>query len=198
MSSFATLLKRFGVICLILLAALACNKTQDEEPKHEPTEEELVKMHMEETFSAFAAKLDLESSADVKEYIVKHSVVSWGLDNSVIYSLRQDSVSMLWLRFRHVEGDNWLVEGDMYGGLAFRGSLQPLRMIIGGPKNWELYADIHVLDKGKDVATFGMEIYDLGYIPVLRFKDGTSYSITTVLLIEPLIDYLLQHVLSTE
>jgi hypothetical protein len=196
--SILSTLKRFGVICLILLAALACKKQQDEQPQHEPTEEELVKLHLEESFASFAAKLDLESSADAKEYIVKHSVVSLGLDRSVIYSLRQDSESLLWLRFRHVEGDNWLMEGDMYGGLEFRGSLQPLSMVIAGPKNWEHYSDIHVYDNGKDVATFGVEIYDLGYIPVFRFKDGTSYSITTVLLVEPLIDYLLKHVLSTE
>jgi hypothetical protein len=198
MSLIPTLLKRSGVLSLVLLGALACNKQQADVPQHEPTEEELVKMHVETSFTTFATKLDLESSADAKEYIVKNSVVSMGIDQSILYNLRQNGESMLWLRFRHLEGDKWQLDGDMYGGLEFHGILEPLSMLICGPKSWDKYWDIHVFDQGKDVATLGVEVYDLGYIPVFRFKDGTSYSITTVLLVEPLIDYLLNHVLSTE
>lgn len=198
MSSFSTFLKRFGVISVVLLGALACNKKQDEEPQHEPTEEEQVKLHLEASFSTFAAKLDLKSTADFKEYIVKNSVVSMGLDGSMIYNLRQDGESMLWLKFRCVEADKWRVDGDLYGGLEIHGTMDPLSMLIGGPQKWEAYSDIHVYDQGKDVAKLGLEVYDLGYILVFRFPDGTSYSLTTLLLIEPLIDYLLEHVVSTE
>jgi hypothetical protein len=198
MTSFTTLLKRFGIISIVLLGALACNKKQEEPTQHEPTEEELVKLHLEASFSTFASKLDLESTADAKEYIVKNSVVSMGLDRSILYNLRQNGESMIWLKFRHVEGDNWQLDGDLYGGLEFHGTLHPLAMILAGTKNWEKYADIHVYDQGKDIATLGLEVYDLGYVAVFRFPDGTSYSITTVLLIEPLIDYLLEHVLSAQ
>lgn len=198
MSSFTTLLKRFGVISIVLLGALACNKQPEDPPQHEPTEEEQVKLHLEATFSTFATKLDLESSASIKEYIVKNSVISMGMDGSVLYNLRQNGESMLWLKLRYLDVDKWSLDGDLYGGLEFHGFLNPLSMLIGGPKHWEAYSDIHVYDQGKDVAKLGLEIYDLGYIAVFRFPDGTSYSITTVLLIEPLIDYLLEHVVSTE
>lgn len=198
MTSYSINLKRFGVFCLILLVALSCNKNPEDIPQHEPTEEELAKQHLEESFAAFAAKLDLEDSADAKEYLVKHSVVSVAMDKSIIYNLRQDGVSMIWLRFTHHDGDNWNLKGDMYGGIEFKGTLQPAVMYAKGPAYWEELSDIHVYDNGKDVATLGLEVYDLGYIPVLRFPDGTSYSLTTVVLIEPLMDYLLSHVLSTE
>jgi hypothetical protein len=198
MSLNLTHLKRLSVIGLILLGALSCNKKQDVTPPHEPTEEELQKQHLEESFTSFAVKLNLEDSADAKEYIVKHSSVSMSLDGSILYDLRQDGVSLLWLKFWHHDKDTWRVDGDLYGGIEFHGTLQPLSMAISGPKYWEELSDIHVYDTGKDVATLGLEVYDLGYVPVFRFPDGTSYSITTVLLIEPLVDYLLNHVLSTE
>ncbi len=198
MSLIPTFLKRSGVFCLILLGALACNKQQSDVPQHEPTEEEKVKLHLEASFTTFATKLDLQSYADAKEYIVKNSVVSMGMDGAILYNLRQNGESMLWLKFSHLEGEKWKLDGDLYGGLEFHGILEPLSMIICGPKSWEKYWNIHVYDQGKDVATLGLEVYDLGYIPVFRFPDGTSYSITTVLLVEPLVDYLLNHVVSTD
>ena len=192
-------LKRIGISLLSLLVIAACSKKQvEEEPQHELTEQEQKKQHLEESFSTFASMLKLEETADVKEYFVRHSVVSIGLDRSLIYDLRQDGQSLLWLKFRHVEQDYWLVDGDLYGGLEVHGNLQPVAMMTDGPAKWDQYWDIHVFDRGEDVATLGLEVYDLGYIPVFRFPDGTSYSITTVLLIEPLIHFLLEHVLSTE
>jgi hypothetical protein len=192
-------LKRIGISLLLLLVITACSEKQVEEvPKHELTEQEQKKQHLDESFSAFASMLNLEETADIKEYIVRHSVVSIGLDRSLIYDLRQDGLSLLWLKFRHLELDDWLVDGDLYGGIEVHGSLQPLNMLTDGPEKWDQYWDIHVFDNGEDVATLGLEVYDLGYIPVFRFPDGTSYSITTVLLIEPLIHFLLEHVLSTE
>lgn len=198
MSLFSNYCKRIGVLCLVLLAALACSQKQDEVPEHEPTEEELIKLHLEESFATFFSTMELEESADIREYLVRHSVVSVAMDKSIIYNLRQNGVSLIWLRFTHHDADNWNVNGDMYGGVEFHGTLQPLAMYAQGPSYWEELSDIHVYDNGKDVAKLGLEVYDLGYIPVLRFPDGTSYSITTLVLIEPLMDYLLKHVLSTE
>ena len=196
---FAFHLRHIGMSFLALLVFAACSEKQDEEiPERELTEEEQKKQHLEESFSAFVQMLNLEEAANTKEYLVRHSVVSVGLDRSLIYDLRQDGQSLLWLKFRHLEMDNWLVDGDIYGGLEVHGSLQPLNMMQGGPAKWDQYWDIHVFDNGEDVATLGLEVYDLGYIPVFRFPDGTSYSITTVLLIEPLIQFLLEHVFSTE
>jgi len=196
---YPCLLRKIGIPCLLLLGLGACTEKQVEEvPVHELTAQELKKQHLEESFSAFARMLDLEEAADTKEYIVRHSVVSIGLDRSVIYDLRQDGTSLLWLKFRHLEMDNWLVDGSLYGGLEVHGSLQPVKMIAGGPAKWDQYWDIHVFDNGEDVASLGVDAYDLGDILVFRFPDGTSYSITTVLLVEPLIHFLLEHVLSTE
>lgn len=192
-------LRKIGIAFLALFVLASCSQKQAEQvPTHELTEQEQKKQHLEESFSAFAQMIDLEEAADTREYLVKHSVVSIGLDRSIIYDLRQDGRSLLWLKFRHLEQDYWLVDGDLYGGLEVHGNLQLLEMVAGGPAKWDQYWDIHVFDNGEDVATLGLETYDLGYIPVFRFPDGTTYSITTVLLIEPLIDFLLEHVLSTE
>ena len=192
-------LRNTGLSFLVLLVLAACSeKPVEEDPTHGLTPQEQKKQHLEESFSAFVQVLDLEETADAREYIVKHSEVSMGLDRSIIYELRQDGLSLLLLRFRYLELDNWLVDGDIYGGLEVHGSLQPLQLIAGGLETWDQYTDIHVFDGGEDVAFLGLEVYDMGFIPVFRFPDGTSYSITTVILIEPLIDYLLENVLSTE
>ncbi len=35
-------------------------------------------------------------------------------------------------------------------------------------------------------------------VPVFRFDDGTTYAVSGILLVEPLIEFLLKNVLSTE
>ena len=189
---------RLGFCCLILLGFLACSKQQEEVPEHELTEQELKKQHLDESFSALVDMVELEEGEEVKEYIVKHSVVSLGLDASVIYNLRQGSQSLVWLKFRYRGQGIWLVDGDLYGGIELHGSLNASEMSADYPDQWDKHWDIHVYDNGEDVAKLGLEVYDLGMIPVFRFPDGTSYSLSTLVLIEPLIDYLLEHVLSME
>ena len=51
---------------------------------------------------------------------------------------------------------------------------------------------------GDQLATLDMVMYNNVPTPVFRFPDGTTYAVTGVLLVEPLIDFLLKNVLSTE
>ena len=191
-------IKILTLACLVLPGFLACTKVQEEPATHEMTEQEQKKQHLEDSFSAFVQKIDLESSDNVWSYLLQHSSVALGLDGSIIYTLNQDREQLLRLKFRFQNPDLYKVDGNLYGGLALSGFIQPLSMILDCPDKRENHMDIHILDNGEDVAKLGLELYEKRLVPVFRFPDGTSYSVTTVILISPLLDYLLEYVLSTE
>lgn len=184
---------------LLLLGAVACTpKAQEEVPKHDLTEQEQKKLQLEEAFSPLIQQINLDEAADIRQYITQHSSVSLGLDGAIIYTLHQDGQTLVRLSFLYQGMDNWKVDGNLYGGLEVHGSLHPLGMVTDRPKNWENHWDLHIYNNGEDVATLGMEVYEQKWVPVFRFPDGTSYSLSSVVLIEPLVDYLLEHVFSTE
>ena len=178
------------------LCVLSCTEDPVVVPEHHLTEQERKKQHLDESFSAFASMIDLKDVEDAREFIRQNSEVSLGLDLSIVYTLRQDGETLVRLRFRMGSPLSFLVDGTLYGGLELHGSFQPF--IHSDPEHWEEYWDIHVFDNGEDVATLGVETLDQEIVPVLRFPDGTSYSLSTLLLIEPLVDYLLENVFSTE
>lgn len=191
-------IRNLALTCLLLLGFVACNKDQDVPPTHEMTEEEQKKQHVEDSFTVFAEAINMEDSTNAWDYLLNHSDISLGLNGSLIYSLNQDGVMLLWLKFRFMNPDRYKIDGTLHGGLALKGYIHPLSMILDTPGNRERHLDIHVIDNGEDVAKLGLEYYDGKLIPVFRFYDGTSYSVSTVILIAPLLDYLLKYVLSTE
>ena len=58
--------------------------------------------------------------------------------------------------------------------------------------------DILVYYDNEQLATLDLIWYEGTPTPVFNFDDGTSYAVTSMLLVDSLIDYLLKNVFSTE
>ena len=94
-------------LCIACLGALlvACKKTPVEVPKHPYTQEELVKAHLDESFSAFITALDMDSTAVKRpeRFVLENSSVSLDLlgeNPAVVYRLKRHGESMLVVRYR--------------------------------------------------------------------------------------------------
>lgn len=191
-------LSRLRIIGWFLAAfvVVSCAKAQEELPVHELTPEEQEKQHLDQSFANFVALLDLDKiSSDPRDYILRHSDVSLGRDGSVIYRFTEKGITLITLQFRRGNG-LWKVEGRLYGGLGIQGVIDPV--LTPDWEKWEEKSLIYVYDNGVRVARLGLETYEGAPLPVLRFPDGTSYSLTSLLIVEPLVEFLLEYVLSTE
>ena len=163
-------------LCIACLGALlvACNKTPAEVPKHPYTQEELVKAHLDDSFSAFITALDLDSTAVKRpeRFVLENSSVSLDLlgeHPAVVYRLKS----------------YWrlgVVKASLYGGIAIQGPILP--------------PDLRVYDQGSEVAKLEMDT-GLACL-VFRFPDGTAYALNSLLITDALVDFLIKNVLSTE
>ena len=180
-------------IILILLAgflAAGCDKNPEaQEPhEHEFTREELQKKKVDEAFTVFFEYLDVGAADNPWLEVVTHSHMA----------VPEPGI----LRYTYVRGDLTLISMDvalthftarLYGDILVEGEYP-------GEEPPVVFID------GDEVATLGFVWYeyrDSGetkreLVPVFCFADGTSYAISGVLLVEPLIDYLLTNVFSTE
>ncbi len=187
-----------AVAALMLLPGCA-QKEAPQPEEHPNTQEELVKKHLDDTFSKFIVALDPESVEWTAEYLAEHSRVTIFPSGTIAYYFRKDGKTLLSADFRAEDGD-WYTKVSFFGGMRMEGTVKPTLSIDW--EEWENNWDIDVYDGEDAVAKLGIVSYvysgQLIPMPVFRFPDGTSYSVTTVLIIEPLIDYLLENVLSTQ
>ena len=173
-------------LCIACLGALlvACKKTPAEVPKHPYTQEELVKAHLDDSFSAFITALDLDSTAVKRpeRFVLENSSVSLDLlgeNPAVVYRLKRHGESMLVVRYYWRLG---VVKASLYGGIAIQGPILP--------------PDLRVYDQGSEVAKLEMDT-GLACL-VFRFPDGTAYALNSLLITDALVDFLIKNVLSTE
>ena len=181
--------KRFIPVLLACLLAAGCDKEPEAEPVlHEFTEEELRKKAVDDAFTVFFQYLDLESAQDPWREVVTHSHVA----------VPEPGV----LRYTYVRGDLTLIDMDVRLNQFTASLYRDIR--IEGEYPGEDPPIVYIGDER--VATLGFVWYeyrDSGethreLVPVFRFDDGTSYAISGVLLVEPLIEFLLKNVFSTE
>ncbi len=182
--------RHFYFILLAVLLAAGCDKTPVEtEPQlHEFTKEELRKKKVDDAFSVFFHYLDLDAAADPWREVVNHSHIS--------------VPEMGHLRYTYVRGDLTLISMDvvlntfkaeLYRGIRIEGeypSETPPAVYIDGEQVASLdFVWYEYRDSGK---------MNRQLVPVFRFDDGTTYAVSGILLVEPLIEFLLKNVLSTE
>lgn len=182
-----------SIILMLLVALVAAGCGKDQEPaeprEHAFTQEELQKKKVDDAFTVFFRYLDAESiSENPYREVTRHSHIDFLEEGT--------------LRYTYVRGDLTLIKMDvkmnvftaeLYGGIRVEGEYPSEEAPV-------VYID------GERVATLGFVWYeyrDSGetvrqLTPVFCFDDGTSYAVTGVLLVEPLIDFLLKNVFSTE
>lgn len=196
-------MRRVILLISLALAVLGCTGEEPVQPKeHELTPEEQVKQHLDDTFSEFVVALDPATMEWTEDYILTHSTLDLELDGTFVYRFIRDNTILVTVRLNLIRGD-WRVEAKLHGGLEVKGYVKPTLSVDW--TEWENNWDLDVYDQGTAVAKLGVEAFsrqnagevELQLVPVFRFPDGTSYSVTTLVLIEPLIDYLLENVLST-
>ena len=191
-------MKRIIGILLLGLAIVmtGCKKTDDPlTEEREFTAEEEVKRHLDDTFSTFVEKLQSLSpdEASLARDIIQCSHISLRDFRYVVYSFEKDGTVLISAQFRPGLL-SWDMKMTLYGGLQVIGTvnLTPSLKWEDWEKNW----DLDVYDQGVAVAKLGIERYEDSPIFVFRFPDGTSYAVDTLLIVQPLVEYLIENVLS--
>ncbi len=169
-----------AILALGILAGCVKQSVPEGTDMHEFTQEELQKKQVDDAFASFFAALKLDTVQDPAQEVLKNSRITIPKLGVVRYTYVKDGVTVIVL-----DAKLGSFRADLYGGIHLEGD----SLLDGGTA---------VFMNNTQVATIGYVMYDGILTPVFRFDDGTTYAITGVLLVEPLIDYLLQYVFSTE
>lgn len=178
-------MKNLSIISVFVAALLAvsCKKEAAPAPEHPYSQQELCKQKVADALDIFFEKLDPASITSPVAFVAENSRVQIGLDGRIVYSLVKDDATLVHATFFFIGKDCCKVSVHLYGGVEMLGtSLSTL----------EVYLD------GQKMACLGLEWLDRTPLPVLRYPDGTSYALSSFLITDALIDFLLTHVLSTE
>lgn len=165
------------VLSLLLVTALwGCDRAEDPQPaNHDYTEREADKVLLEEAFSAFIRDLNLQSKEEARAFIMHNGEVTIDDAGVLHFYLRDDS--MQWLDLALTPGTPPVLTLWLKGGLSVRGI--PSEVYVGEKRVAQL--DIVRLN---------------GYpVPVFRFPDGTTYSLTSLALITPFMDWIIKYAL---
>ena len=168
---------------VVALSALAgCNKAPEPvgTDMHEFTPEELQKKRLDDAFTIFFKDFNFEGVENPTMEILLNSRITSPQPGILRYTYVSNGVTLITMDV----GTSGF-SADLHGGIHLEG--------IGiGDNATKVFID------GDQVATLGLITYNNIPTPVFRFPDGTSYAVTGVLLVEPLIDFLLKNVFSTE
>jgi len=179
---------RILVLVAVPLLFAACQKPQAEEwnDMHPFTEEELRKQQLDQAFAVFVDSLDLASAENPRQELLRNSRIRLRWDGTIRYTYTKNNLVLVQLDYRRRK-----VDAVLYGGIGIKGTLgSPLQVYVE-----ETYMADLVMERFESVES-GQSRTQL--LPVLQFPDGSSYAVTSLLLVEPLIDYLLENVFSTE
>ena len=174
---------RIYITAILALGILAgCVKQSDSEgtDMHDFTQAEIQKKQVDDAFTSFFGALKLDTVQDPVQEVIRNSRVSVPKLGIIRYTYVKDGQMLIVL-----DAKLGSYQADLYGGIHLEGK----SFMDGGTA---------VFIDNQQVATIGYIMYDGILTPVFRFSDGTTYAITGVLLVEPLIDYLLKYVFSTE
>ena len=171
-----------GIIAAAVIAGLlSCDRATLPAPQHHLTKQEQQKQDVSDSLTPFFELLDLASIQDPVAFVQENSVVSMGMDGSIIYQLQKDGQNLIHATFSMQSGQ-FYVTARLCGGLVIEGPVTELYVYLDGVKMAAL--ELMQLD-GKPLI-------------VLRYPDQTTYALSSLLLNEALIEYLLENVLSTE
>lgn len=167
---------------ILMLVSVSCQKDPEPVPEHHLTAQELEKQQVADALDLFFEKLDPASITEPAAFIWDNSQISMALDGSIVYRLRKDNATLITASFL-VKDKNWKVNAQLYGGIQIVGSSQ---------------SELEVRQGGEKKAVMGIEWMDNYPLIVLRYPDGTSYALSSFLVSDALLDFLLKYVLSTE
>ncbi|MBQ9410027.1 MAG: hypothetical protein IJU21_00285 [Bacteroidales bacterium] len=173
---------KYIVSLLVITLAAGCVKAPEPQgaDMHEFTQEELQKKKLDQAFTLFFQEFSFENPDNPTAEILRNSRISLAPGGGIRYTYLGKNVTLI---TADIGKDGF--SADLHGGIHLEGT--------GFGNN-----PITVFIDGENVAVIDFITYNDTPMPVFRFPDGTTYAITGVLLVEPLIDFLLKNVLSTE
>ena len=185
---------RVYIYILSVLLLAGCNKSPVTEgtDMHEFTQEELQKKRLDDAFTVFFKKFNLDKVDNPTAEILSNSKVTIPSVGMIRYTYTKNGLTLISM---DVSSGGFVA--TLHGGIRLEGvglgENGTKVFIVGlGENGTKVFID------GDQLATLDMVLYNNVPTPVFRFPDGTTYAVTGVLLVEPLIDFLLKNVLSTE
>lgn len=168
------------ILAVLLLAG--CNKSPVTEgtDMHEFTQEELQKKRLDDAFTVFFKKFNLDKIDNPTAEILANSKVTIPSLGVLRYTYTKNGLTLI-----SMDVGTGGFEATLHGGIRLEG-------VALGENGTKVFID------GDQLATLDIILYNNVPTPVFRFPDGTTYAVTGVLLVEPLIDFLLNNVFSTE
>lgn len=176
------------VLSLLLMASCTKETVYEGTDMHDYTQEELQKKKVDDAVATFLEAFKLETIEEPVLEVIANSKITLPAWGTIRYTYTKDDVVLITLDAKLNS-----FTADLYGGLHLEG-----KSLFG--EGTEVYLD------GEKIATLDFVVLDYTeegkqnrqVMPVLRFEDGTSYSLSGFLLVDPLIDYLLANVFSAD
>ena len=206
-------MKRFGILlCLCLALGAGCRRQAAEPEEHPLSEEEQTKTRLDEVSTQMWEAMGLQSRDDLMPYLREH--LRYERDGRIGPTLVLDSDAGEVIRVTlGLSGLKLSLDAIMMNGSVVLTGTIRLSAIPRGdePLSQRLIealdagTDVTVLEMGKAVGKLGFEaVHEWGAgedhweaVPVIRFPDGTSYSVSGLLLIRPLLELYLQNEVSS-
>lgn len=203
--------RNLAIALTVLLMAAGCRKAPEEAPVHELTPIEQSKKNLDILGESIAKALKMDSDEDVNifELLLSQGHVSAWPPGTFKYTLQGEEGNALEIDLQTKSLTRTAVTvffpDDMYldGEVDMARFLKNLHIKQTAPITTALDCtlDITLYCRDEPVATLGLEpehVNESGknywtMVPVFRFTDGTSYSVSSVLLIDQFIDYFLKY-----
>ena len=202
-------MKRVIYILSAILLLVACNKEAPQPVVHELTPIEQTKQNLDSLGANLAKTLNISEDDNLLEFLVKEGKMSFRPLGTVNYTLEGEDGPALEISLSHEGLIKRGLDIIFYPDMEIQGTVDLKKIVTNlhlsqeTPVTQALDAcvDLTLYYKGEPMATLGLEPYHeseagedrWSVLPVFRFKDGTSYSISSVVLIDQFIDYFLKH-----
>lgn len=155
-------------------------EAEEGQDMHPFTEQELKKQQLDSAFSTFFEYLKPETVEDPLQEILNNSRIYSPYLGVLRYKYVKDGVTLITI---DLKPSSFTI--DFLGGVHMEGT-------------GYLEGDILVYYENEQIAMLDLIWYEGTPTPVFRFDDGTSYAVTSIFLVDSLIDYLIKNVFSTE
>ena len=200
-------LRRLVFLLSVLLLPLACGRPEPVVEEHPFTPSEQEKVQLDEVSAQLWESVGLEEGAEVLPFLREHTRLIPSLSGLTIAVLSKEGEEVMRMKFGLGLGRIRL-SGSMLDRVELEGSVglhdfqrgdEPFsqRLIMA----MDAGTDVAVRLDGKAIGRLGFEAIheneagrdDWTPVPVVRFPDGTSYSVSGLLLVAPLIEFFLKN-----
>ena len=199
----------YALIVAALLAAACAGEAPVAPPEHEFTTEEQAKARLDVSMEAAWNAAGLESLADIMTYVGKNSNIRYR-GTSVIGTLDSPEGTIFEMKATpSVNPPAVRIEGSLPEGITFSGKVgtdaakAALDLTVPAAERaayLDAALDVTIYDRKVPLCRLGAEPYhyfEAGedrwtIIPVLRFDDGTSYGLVSLLLVQPVVELILE------